>query len=92
MSKTTKIPVELQVILRDLSIVETDNTKLLQKVKQRAACQVNDYMQIMLSKLHVTHMNSKSLQETVAETRLVLMRVQQEDESGERNQKTDVVV
>jgi hypothetical protein len=91
MSKT-KIPVELAVILQDLAIVEPDASKLVTKVKQRAALQVKDYVEIMLSKLNVSKEGTKSLAATVAETRSILMRVEQDDERREEHDEADVVV
>jgi hypothetical protein len=91
MSKA-KIPVELAVILKDLSIVEPDASKLLTKVKQRAALQVKDYVEIMLSKLNVAKEGAKSLADTVADTREILIRVEQEDECREQHHETHVVV
>ena len=91
MSKA-KIPVELAVILKDLSIVEPDASKLLTKVKQRAALQVKDYVEIMLSKLNVAKEGTKSLADTVADTREILIRVEQEDECREQHHEARVVV
>jgi hypothetical protein len=91
MSKA-KIPVELAVILQDLAIVETDASKLVTKVKQRAALQVKDYVEIMLSKLNVSKEGTKSLAATVAETRSILMRVEQHDERREEHEEAHVVV
>jgi hypothetical protein len=91
MSKA-KIPVELAVILKDLSIVEPDASKLLSKVKQRAALQVNDYVEIMLSKLNVAKEGTRSLADTVADTREILIGVEQEDEGREQRHEARVVV
>jgi hypothetical protein len=91
MSKT-KIPVELAVILKDLSIVEPDASKLLTKVKQRAALQVKDYVEILLSKLNVAKEGTKSLADTVADTREILIGVEQEDECSEQRHEARVVV
>jgi hypothetical protein len=91
MSKA-KIPVELAVILQDLAIVEPDASKLVTKVKQRAALQVKDYVEIMLSKLNVSKEGTKSLAATVAETRSILMRVEQHDERREEHEEAHVVV
>jgi hypothetical protein len=91
MSKA-KIPVELAVILKDLSIVEPDASKLLTKVKQRAALQVNDYVEIMLSKLNVAKEGTRSLADTVADTREILIGVEQEDEGREQRHEARVVV
>jgi hypothetical protein len=86
------IPVELQVILRDLGVVEPDGRRLLAKVHTRAALQVKDYVQIMLSKFQVDRGGNARLRDTIAETRLVLMRVQHEHERGEEQREADVVV
>jgi hypothetical protein len=91
MSKA-KIPVELAVILKDLSIVEPDASKLLTKVKQRAALQVKDYVEIMLSKLNVAKEGTRSLADTVADTREILIGVEQEDEGREQRHEARVVV
>jgi hypothetical protein len=91
MSKA-KIPVELAVILKDLSIVEPDASKLLTKVKQRAALQVKDYVEILLSKLNVAKEGTKSLADTVADTREILIGVEQEDECREQRHEAGVVV
>jgi hypothetical protein len=91
MSKA-KIPVELAVILKDLSIVEPDASKLLTKVKQRAALQVKDYVEILLSKLNVAKEGTKSLADTVADTREILIGVEQEDECREQSHEAGVVV
>jgi hypothetical protein len=87
-----KIPVELQAILRDLSITEPDSRKLLQKVHTRAAMQVKDYIDIVLSKLQISGSSNAALRESIADTRLVLMSVQHEHDSGEQQHETDVVV
>jgi hypothetical protein len=86
-----KVPVELQVILRDLCIVEPDSRRLLAKVHTRAALQVKDYVEIMLSKFEVRSGANARLRETIAETRLVLMRAQQEDGGEEKNEAGMVV-
>ncbi len=86
-----KVPVELQVILRDLCIVEPDSRRLLAKVHTRAALQVKDYVEIMLSKFEVRSGANARLRETIAETRLVLMRAQQEDGGEEKNEAGMIV-
>ena len=86
-----KVPVELQAILRDLCIVEPDSRRLLAKVHTRAALQVKDYVEIMLSKFEVRSGANARLRETIAETRLVLMRAQQED-GGEEQHEAVVAV
>jgi hypothetical protein len=87
-----KIPVELQVILRDLSITEPDSRKLLEKVHARAAMQVKDYIDIILSKFEVGRKSNAGLRESMAETRLALMSVQHEHESDAEKHETDMVV
>lgn len=87
-----KIPVELQAILRDACITEPDSRKLLQKVHARAATQVRDYIDIILSKLQVGGRPNTALRESMAETRLALMSVQEEHEGGEEQHETGVVV
>lgn len=87
-----KIPVELQVILRDLSITEPDSRKLLEKVHARAAMQVKDYIDIILSKFEVGRKSNAGLRESMAETRLALMSVQHEHESDAEKHETEMVV
>ena len=87
-----KVPVDLQVILRDLCIVEPDSRRLLAKVHTRAALQVRDYIEIMLSKFEVGGGAGSRLHDAIAETRLVLMRVQQEQDGGEEQHEAAVVV
>jgi hypothetical protein len=87
-----KIPVELQVILRDLSISEPDSRKLLEKVHTRAAMQVKDYIDIILSKFEVGRKSNAGLRESMAETRLALMSVQHEHESDAEKHETEMVV
>ena len=87
-----KIPVELQAILRDARITEPDSRKLLEKVHARAAMQVKDYIDIILSKLQIGSRPNAGLRESMAETRLALMSVQEEHEGGEEQHETGVVV
>ena len=87
-----KIPVELQVILRDACITEPDIRKLLEKVHARAAMQVKDYIDIILSKLQIGSRANAGLRESMAETRLALMSVQHEHEGGEEQHEAEVVV
>ena len=92
MSKV-KIPVELQAILRDLCITEPDSRKLLEKVHARAAMQVKDYLDIMLSKFEIRGSGSNTgLWQSLADTRLALMSVEHEHQSGEEQHETDVVI
>ena len=87
-----KIPVELQVILRDLCITEPDSRKLLEKVHARAAMQVKDYIDIILSKFDVGRKSNAGLRESMAETRLALMSVQHEHESDAEKHEAEMVV
>lgn len=87
-----KIPVELQVILRDLCITEPDSRKLLEKVHTRAAMQVKDYIDIILTKFHIGRRSNTNLRESMTGTRVALMSVQHEHDSGEEQHETDVVV
>ena len=87
-----KIPVELQVILRDACITEPDSRKLLQKVHTRAAMQVKDYIDIIISKFQIGVKPNAGLRESIAETRLALMSVQHEHEGGEEQHEAEVVV
>jgi collagenase-like PrtC family protease len=91
MSKAS-IPVELQAILEDLSIKESDGTRLMSKVRVRAAQQVKDYIDIMLMKLHVRDASNTSLQRTIAQTRLALNSVEHEDDRAKQQQEAGVVV
>jgi hypothetical protein len=91
MSKAS-IPVELQAILEDLSIKESDGTRLMSKVRARAAQQVKDYIDIMLMKLHVRDASNTSLQRTIAQTRLALNSVEHEDDRAKQQQEAGVVV
>ena len=87
-----KIPVELQVILRDVRITEPDSRKLLEKVHTRAAMQVKDYIDIIISKFQIGVKPNAGLRESIAETRLALMSVQHEHEGGEEQHEAEVVV
>jgi hypothetical protein len=91
MAKTT-IPLELQVILQDLCIAETDSGKALQKVHKRAALQVNDYLHIMLIKFQVGDASNAGLHKTISETRAALNSVQHDDDACEQEHETDVVM
>jgi hypothetical protein len=88
----SKVPVELQAILRDLAIVESDDSRLLAKVHARAALQVNDYIQIMLSKFQVRRSANAALRTSMAEVRLVLHGVQHGEDGGEEQREAEVVV
>ena len=91
MSKTG-IPLELQVILRDLSIAESDSGRALAKVHKRAALQVSDYLHILLIKFEVSEHGSASLQAGIAETRLALECVHHGNESRDEEHEAAVVV
>jgi collagenase-like PrtC family protease len=84
--------VELQAIQEDLSIKESDGTRLMSKVRARAAQQVKDYIDIMLMKLHVRDASNTSLQRTIAQTRLALNSVEHEDDRAKQQQEAGVVV
>jgi hypothetical protein len=91
MSKTS-IPLELQVILRDVSIAESDSGRALEKVHKRAALQVNDYLHILLIKFEASKHDSASLETSIAETRRALDCVQHAEESGDEEHEAAVVV
>ncbi len=91
MSKAS-IPVELQAILEDLSIKESDGTRLMSKVRARTAQQVKDYIDIMLMKLHVRDASNTSLQRTIAQTRMALNSVEHEDDRAKQQHEAGVVV
>jgi hypothetical protein len=91
MSKTS-IPLELQVILRDLSIAESETGRALAKVHKRAALQVSDYLHILLIKFEVGEHASGSLETSIAETRRALDCVQHAEESGDEEHEAGVVV
>lgn len=91
MSKTS-IPLELQVILRDVSIAESDSGRALAKVHKRAALQVNDYLHILLIIFEVCDPGSASLETSIAETRRALDCVHHAEESGDEENEADVVV
>ena len=54
--------------------------------------QVKDYIDIILSKFEVGRKSNAGLRESMAETRLALMSVQHEHESGEEKHETEMVV
>jgi hypothetical protein len=87
-----KIPVELQVILRDLSISEPDSRKLLEKVHTRAAMQVKDYLSIIVSKLELNARADTALAQTIDDTRRILQHVEHREHAGEERDEADVVV
>jgi hypothetical protein len=91
MSKTS-IPLELQVILRDVSIAECDSGRALDKVHRRAALQVSDYLHIVLIKFEAYDHGSTSLETSIAETRLALDCVHDDDQSGDEEREAGVVV
>jgi hypothetical protein len=87
-----KLSVELQVILRDVSIAESDSGRALEKVHKRAALQVNDYLHILLIKFEASNHDSTSLETSIAETRRALDCVHQAEQSGDDEHEADVVV
>jgi hypothetical protein len=91
MSKAA-IPIEIQAILQDLSIQESDSTRLLSKVRARAAQQVKDYVDIMLMKFRVHDTENTSLQRTITQTIRALGSVEHEDDGDKEQDETRVVV
>ena len=91
MSKAN-IPVEIQAILQDLSLKETDGTRLLSKVRARAAQQVKDYIDIMLMKFRVHDTENSSLQRTITQTIRALGSVEHDDDGGKQQDEASVVV
>ena len=91
MSKAS-IPIEIQAILQDLSIKETDSTRVLSKVRARAAQQVKDYVDIMLMKFRVHDTENTSLQRTITQTICALGSVEHEDDGDKEQDETRVVI
>lgn len=91
MSKAN-IPIEIQAILQDLSIKETDSTRVLSKVRARAAQQVKDYVDIMLMKFRVHDTENTSLQRTITQTIRALGSVEHEDDGDKEQDETRVVI
>jgi hypothetical protein len=91
MSKAS-IPIEIQAILQDLSIKETDSTRVLSKVRTRAAQQVKDYVDIMLMKFRVHDTENTSLQRTIAQTIHALGSVEHEDDGDKEQDEAGVVI
>ena len=87
-----KIPVELQAILKELSIVEADEATLLRKVHTRAALQVKDYLSIVVSKFELNTPVKTLLAQTIDDTRRVLQHVDQGQHGAEEHGEADVVV
>ena len=87
-----KIPVELQAILKELSIAEADEATLLRKVHTRAALQVKDYLSIVVSKLELNTPARTLLAQTIDDTRRVLQHVDQGQQGAEEHGEADVVV
>ena len=87
-----KIPVELQAILKELSIVEADEATLLRKVHTRAALQVKDYLSIVVSKLELNTTAKTALAQTIDDTRRVLQHVDEREDGAEEQGEADVVV
>ena len=78
-----KIPVELQAILHDLCIHDTDNTTLLCRVHTRAALQVKDYLSIIVSKFELHTRAKTPLTQAVDDTRRILERVEHREHAAE---------
>jgi hypothetical protein len=91
MSKAS-IPIEIQAILQDLSIKETESTRVLSKVRARAAQQVKDYVDIMLMKFRVHDTENTSLQRTITQTIRALGSVEHEDDDDKEQDETRVVI
>lgn len=91
MSKAS-IPIEIQAILQDLSIKETESTRVLSKVRARAAQQVKDYVDIMLMKFRVHDTENTSLQRTITQTIRALGSVEHEDDGDKEQDETRVVI
>ena len=87
-----KIPVELQVILKDLCIAESDDATLLRKVHTRAALQVRDYLQIIVSKFELHTHGKAQLAQTIDDTRRLLQHVEHADDAAEEQHEAHVVV
>jgi len=87
-----KIPVELQAILDDLCIHDTDNTTLLRRVHTRAALQVKDYLSIIMSKFELNTPAKTLLAQAVDDTRRMLQHVEQGEHTREEHDEADVVV
>jgi hypothetical protein len=78
-----KIPVELQAILHELCIKESDDATLLRKVHTRAALQVKDYLSIIVSKFELHTRAKTPLTQAVDDTRRILERVEHREHAAE---------
>jgi hypothetical protein len=87
-----KIPVELQAILRDLAIVESDDSRVLAKVHARAALQVKDYLSIIVSKFELNKRAKTPLAQTIDDTRRILQGVEHPEHAAEERDEAGVVV
>ena len=87
-----KIPVELQVILKELCIEEADEGALLRKVQSRAALQVKDYLSIIVSKFELNARADTAFLQTIDDTRLILQQVEHREHAAEEHDEADVVV
>ena len=87
-----KIPVELQVILKELCIADADEATLLRKVHTRAALQVKDYLSIMVSKFELNQRAKTQLARTIDDTRRLLQHVEHREHAAEEHDEADVVV
>ena len=87
-----KIPVELQVILKELCIADADEATLLRKVHTRAALQVKDYLSIVVSKFELNARAKTQLAQTIDDTRRMLERVDHPEHAAEEQHEAHVVV
>lgn len=87
-----KIPVELQVILHELCIEQSDDATLLRKVHSRAALQVRDYLSIIVSKFELNMRAKTPLTQAVDDTRRILQHVEHREHAAEEQDEADVVV
>jgi L-lysine 2,3-aminomutase len=87
-----KIPVELQVILKELCIADADEATLLRKVHTRAALQVKDYLSIIVSKFELNAPADKALAQTIDDTRRILEHVEQREQAADEHDEARVVV
>jgi len=87
-----KIPVELQVILKELCIADSDEATVLKKVHTRAALQVKDYLSIIVSKLELNARAKTQLAQTIDDTRRMLEHVEHREHGAEEQHEAGVVV
>ena len=52
---TNQLPVELKHILNTIGVTDTDATSVEQRLKDRAATQVQDYIEVMYHKISQFH-------------------------------------